>query len=74
MVVNKMLETKLHEIMGRHRMKQTELAEVTGVSRHTIHLLYHDKWQQVGRDTIEKICLALNITPNDIFKIEQEYT
>jgi putative transcriptional regulator len=65
-----MLETKLHEILGKRRMTQSKLAEITGISRNTIHILYHDKWNMVGRSTIQKICETLQISPGDLFEYE----
>ena len=63
-----MLETKLHEILGRRRMKQSELARKAGVSPNTIYLLYHDKWNMIGRNTINKICETLEISPGELFE------
>ena len=63
-----MLETKLHEILGRRRMKQSELAREAGVSPNTIYLLYHDKWNMIGRNTINKICETLEISPGELFE------
>jgi putative transcriptional regulator len=65
-----MLETKLHEILGKRRMTQSKLAEITGISRNTIHLLYHDKWNMIGRSTIEKICETLKISPGVLFECD----
>ena len=65
-----MLKTNLHEILGRRRMKQSELARSAGVSPNTIYLLYHDKWNMIGRTTINKICEALQISPGDLFEYD----
>jgi DNA-binding Xre family transcriptional regulator len=65
-----MLKTNLHEILGKRRMKQSELARRAGVSPNTIYLLYHDKWNMIGRSTIEKICETLKISPGVLFEYD----
>ena len=63
-----MITNKLSEIMGRKRIRMSELKAMTGLGRGTIHALYHDKSKGVDFVTLDKICIALECTPNDILE------
>lgn len=63
-----MIKNKLSEILGRKRMYQTELSRISGVSYSAIKNLYKDKSKGIEFDTLNKICTALDCTPNDIFE------
>lgn len=63
-----MITNKLSEILGRKRMMQTELARLSGISYGTIKNLYKDKTKGIDFDTLNKLCNALECTPNDILE------
>lgn len=63
------IKTNLSRILGGRRITQSELARRTGLDNNTIGAVYHDKWKQLGRNTIEKICAALDIDISDLFEI-----
>jgi putative transcriptional regulator len=54
--------------MGAKRIKQRELARLTGLSVVTVGQIYNDKWKQIGRDTLSKLCLALNCSVSDLLE------
>lgn len=62
-----MIINKLSEIIGRERIKRTELAEWSGVSLSTIHRLYYDQTKGIDFETLDRLCNALRCTPNDLF-------
>jgi len=66
------LRTNLHKILGEKRMPQAELARETDIAPNTINSIYHDRWVEIRRDTITKICDALGITHSELFEIIQE--
>ncbi len=45
------------------------LAKTTGISYPTIHNLVNNKTESIKFEVIEKICSALNCTPNDLLII-----
>lgn len=57
----------------KKNITQTELAEIIGVSRQTIHLIEQGNYNPTLRLCI-LICDALDVTLNDIFWNEQEIT
>ena len=66
------IKTNLSRILGERRITQSELARRTGLQNNTVSAVYHDDWKQIGRDTIDKICAALDIDISDIFEIVRD--
>lgn len=64
----RMIINKLSEIIGRERIRKTELAKWAGVSLSTIHRLYYDQTKGIDFETLDKLCEALQCTPNDLFQ------
>ncbi len=58
-----MILNKLSEIMGRKRIKMSELARMTGLFE-----FYHDKNKVVKLDTLNKFCWALECRVEDILE------
>jgi putative transcriptional regulator len=63
------IKTNLSRILGERRITQSELARRADLDKNTIGAVYNDKWKQLSRDTIDKICAALDIDISDIFEI-----
>lgn len=61
-----MISNNLSTIMGSKRIKKSELARVSGLSYDTILNLYNDMNKGIEFDTLDKLCWALECTPNDI--------
>jgi putative transcriptional regulator len=64
----------LSEIMGRKRLKVADVVAGTGLAINTVSGLYHDRVKRVDLDTLEKLCLFLDVGVGDIieFKKAQE--
>ena len=58
--------TKLFHMMIDRKMTNAELASKAGVSLNIITKLKRDEY--LSLETIEKICLALDCTPNDMME------
>ena len=69
-------ETKLKSILKEKRMSQTELYNrikeecIVGIGLDVISKIYSGKKSNYHIDTLLKICVALNVTPNDIIEKE----
>lgn len=61
-----MIINKLSEILGKKRMMKTELARLSSVSYSTVKKLYKDETKGIDFETLNKLCNALECTPNDI--------
>ena len=55
-----MIKNKLSEVMGRERMKISDVINATGLARNTVAELYHDRAKRIDLDTVNKLCVALN--------------
>jgi putative transcriptional regulator len=65
----KLIRWRLREIMARHRVSIRKLAELTGMHRNSIgKLRNHDILPEIGGETMEKLCRALNCTPYDLIE------
>lgn len=68
MPVRSMLSVRL----GERRMKITELARNTGISRGTLTRLYHDEADRVDLDVLARLCAALGCTIADLLEYRAE--
>ncbi len=53
--------------MGSKRVRIAEIARITGLTNDTISKIYNDKTKGIDFKTLDKLCWALECTPNDIF-------
>lgn len=61
-----MIKNNLSAIMGAKRIKQSELMRLCNLSYETVHRLFHEKSKGIEFETLDKLCWALECTPNDI--------
>jgi len=53
-------------------MSQKEIAEKSRLSAATIGRLYNEKWTQVDKTTMIKLCKTLNVGVGDLFVYEKQ--
>ncbi len=63
-----MIKNKLSELMGREKLKMSEVQRMTGLSESTIRRLYHNTASNISLDTLNKLCKALDCKLSDIFE------
>lgn len=63
-----MINNKLSEILGRKRIRMSELQKMTGLSQTAIINLYYNKTKSVNFETMNKICNALECTTQELFE------
>ena len=61
-----MINSNLSEILGRKRIKMSELAKKAGINKNTVLKLYHNRSTRIEFEVLNKICNVLECTPNDI--------
>ena len=61
-----MIESKLSEILGRKRIKMSELARLAGVNKNTVLNLYHGRSTRIEFEVLNKLCNILECSPADI--------
>ena len=65
--INYMIKNNLSTIMGSKRIRIAEVARISGLGYDTVFNIYHDKSKGIDFKTLDKLCWALECTPNDIF-------
>jgi len=63
-----MINNKLSEILGRKRIRMSELQKMTDLSQTAIINLYYNKTKSVSFETMNKICNALECNTQDLFE------
>lgn len=63
-----MIKNLLSTIVGYKRINISELSRLSGLEYTTVYNIYHDKTKSIDFKTLDKLCFALDCTPNDIFK------
>ncbi|HDJ3341721.1 TPA: helix-turn-helix transcriptional regulator [Staphylococcus aureus] len=63
------MNNNLSLLMGKRRVTASKLSTVTGISRTSIHGLYHERTENPDTKTVMKLCEYFNITPNEFFGI-----
>ena len=67
-----MIKINVSELMGRHKMSQKELAELTGIRPATISALYHEEIKRIEIAQINSLCTALKCTPGELFTFVED--
>lgn len=57
--VQAQVSIRLSEIMGRHRIKQTELARASELRLATISALYHDQTDALSKRVVARVLMGL---------------
>lgn len=63
-----MIINRLSEIMGRKRLKVSDVVAGTGLAINTVAGLYHDRVKRVDLDTLDKLCEFLEVGIGDILE------
>lgn len=63
-----MIKNNLSEILGRERIKMSELSAITGLNKNTVLNLYHEKSTRIEFQVLNKLCAALNCQPGDLLE------
>ncbi|HPF44454.1 MAG TPA: helix-turn-helix transcriptional regulator [Syntrophomonadaceae bacterium] len=63
-----MIRIKLSEVMGRLRIKQSELIRRTGIRPGTINNLYYERTLRLEIEHLNRLCEALECQPGDLLE------
>ncbi len=67
-IIDNMIKNRFSILLGQKRMDRREIVKLTGLDRHTVANLYFDKTRGIDFATLDKLCFALDCTPNDLFR------
>lgn len=63
---------KLKELLLKKGKTRYWLAANAEISPPTIHKIYYQQTSSISFEVLEKICVALDCTPNDLLQIEPQ--
>lgn len=63
-----MINFKVAELMGRHKLNQKALAELTGIRPNTISALWHGTVKRLEVEHINVLCQAFNCQPGELLE------
>ena len=61
-----MIKNNLRVLLAIRKIRMTELSRISGVGYGTVLGLYHEKITRIEFETLNKLCNALECTPNDL--------
>ena len=67
-----MIENKLSELMGRKRLKISDVIEGTGLARNTVAELYHGRAKRFDMDTLDKLCTFLDAEVGELLEHKKD--
>ena len=67
-----MIVCNLPVLLAERRMKVEDVARETGMSKTNLHKLYNGQSTRIDFETIEKLCLLLNVEVGDLLKLQVE--
>ena len=67
-----MIVCNLPVLLAERRMKVADVARETWMSKTTLHKLYNGQSTRIDFETIEKLCLLLNVEVGDLLKLQVE--
>lgn len=65
-----MISIKLSDIMGKRKLKISQIEKDTGISRPTLTALYYEKSKGITFETLNRLCEYFKIDVSDIIKFE----
>jgi putative transcriptional regulator len=66
--MNIMIRIKISELLGKKKMTQKALSQLTGIRPATISKMYYEEIKRIEIDQIDKLCDALDCSVEDIFE------
>jgi len=71
-MITGVIKVKLEDVLKNRQKSLYALAKETGISYNTLTRIHKNKVQGITWDVLEKVCLNLDCTPNDLLQISQE--
>lgn len=63
-----MIINKLSEVMGRKRLKISDVLQGTGLARNTVADLYHGRAQGANFETLDRLCTYLEVGVGELLE------
>ena len=63
-----MIKNRFALLLGITRMDKRDVVKLTGLDSHTVLKIYNNQTKGIDFATLDKLCFALDCTPNDLFR------
>jgi len=63
-----MIKIKLSDLLGKHKMTQKALADITGIRPATISKMYYEEIKRIEIDQMNELCKAFDCDVKDLFE------
>lgn len=63
-----MIKNRFSILLGIKKMDRRDIVKLTGLDNHTVLKIYQNKTKGIDFATLDKLCYALDCTPNDLFR------
>ena len=67
-----MIENRLSELMGRKRLKISDVIEGTGLVRNTVAEMYHGRAKGANFETLDKLCTFLDVGVGELLEHKKD--
>lgn len=67
-----MIKSNLAVLLAERKMRVADLVKETSINKSTLYKLYNDESVRIDFETIDKICLALNVEVGDLLLFRKE--
>lgn len=61
-----MIKSNLAVLLAERKLRVADLVKETGINKSTLYKLYNDESVRIDFETIDKICLALDIEVGEL--------
>ena len=68
-----MIISNLAVLLAERKLKVADLVRSTGINKSTLHKLYNDESVRIDFETIDKICIALDVGVGDLLIFNKIY-
>jgi len=63
-----MIKLKISDMLGKYKMTQLRLSELSGIRGSTVSNYYHDKVKYIDIEHLDKFCKIFKCQPSDIME------
>jgi putative transcriptional regulator len=67
-----MIKIKLSDMLGKHKMTQKALSELTGIRPATISKMYYEEIKRIEIDQINSLCKVFDCSVGDLLEYIQD--
>jgi putative transcriptional regulator len=63
-----MIIIKVAEMMGKHKLNQKAVSDMTGIRPNTVSMLWHGTLKRLDMEQLDGLCKAFNCQPGDLLE------